>query len=528
MIDHPSTETMQQWYNHTAFCTLLRGLLAVLIGIMLWQADSVQAAEAPDEKVVFVTALSGAAEVPGPGDPDGSGSATITVDSDTNEVCYTLSFSDIAAPSAGHIHIGAADESGGVLIGLFSDTADAAAGCVSDVPADDLSSLLANPAGHYVNIHNADFAPGAIRGQLSAPATVLTATLTGAAEVPGPGDDDGSGSATISVDAAAGILCYEITVADIDTPTAGHIHTGAADTSGDVLIGLFADAAGLNSGCVTDVSADDIIILLGEPAGHYVNIHNAEFPAGAVRGQLVASGPTMTTVTVAHFAPFADTVVGTSVSVRINGNDAVTNVEFGNIIPDLSLLPGEYTIEIVPTGTSTVAISATVALTAGIDYTVAAIGNGTGQPLELFPMVDDNAAPATAGNAKIRIAHLAPFADTLAGTQVNICTDAGIAVISDVPYKAFTDPYLELPAGDYDLKVVPAADGCGAAALDLPAVSLAAGSVADVFAIGDITNQPLQIASTTGLQVVAAPTGLDNPSEEPMNNLLFLPIIDLQ
>lgn len=241
-----------------------------------------------------------------------------------------------------------------------------------------------------------------------------------------------------------------------------------------------------------------------------------------------STAPEAATVTVAHFAPFADTAAGTSVTVRVNGTDVITGFEFGNVASDLSLPAGAYLLEILPTGASTVAISASVTLSDGVDYTVAAIGNGSGQPLELLPLIDDNMSPANATNAKIRIAHLAPFADTLAGTQVNICTEAGAAIASNVPYKTITEPYLALPAGEYDLKIVPAADGCGTAVLDIPPINLAAGSVTDVFAIGDITNQPLQAASTSGLDVVTAPAALEESDELMLDKFYFLPVVQLQ
>ena len=206
------------------------------------------------------------------------------------------------------------------------------------------------------------------------------------------------------------------------------------------------------------------------------------------------------TVTVAHFASFADTADGTSVTVRVNGADAITEFTFTDIINDIELPAGDYLIEVLPTGSDTVAISADVTLEAGVDYTLAAIGDGNNQPLELFALVDDNMPVDDA--AKIRIAHLAPFADTLDGTKVNVCTDDGTAILEGVPYKTFTDPYLELPAGDYDLKIVAAANGCGEAAIDLPAVTLEAGQIYDVFAIGDGVNQALQIATTSGLTLV--------------------------
>lgn len=109
--------------------------------------------------------------------------------------------------------------------------------------------------------------------------------LSGKAEVPGPGDPDGSGTASITLDHDKGQVCYDITVKDIQTPTAAHIHTGAAGKSGGPKVTFKAAADGAWKGCA---SADKTLIkdLMENPANYYVNVHNAEFPNGAVRGQL--------------------------------------------------------------------------------------------------------------------------------------------------------------------------------------------------------------------------------------------------
>jgi len=113
----------------------------------------------------------------------------------------------------------------------------------------------------------------------------LTATLTGAAEVPGPGDTDGTGTATITLNPGKGQVCYELTVSNIGTATGAHIHSGAAAVAGPVLVGLQAPGSGSSKGCV-DLDKEKIKEIIQNPANFYVNVHNAEFPDGAVRGQL--------------------------------------------------------------------------------------------------------------------------------------------------------------------------------------------------------------------------------------------------
>jgi len=114
---------------------------------------------------------------------------------------------------------------------------------------------------------------------------LLTTTLTGAEEVPGPGDPDGTGFAAVTVNPGKGLVCYELSVSGIDPATGAHIHEAPFGEAGDVVVPLQPPTDGSSSGCakVDRALAKDI---LKDPADYYVNVHNAEYPAGALRGQL--------------------------------------------------------------------------------------------------------------------------------------------------------------------------------------------------------------------------------------------------
>lgn len=113
----------------------------------------------------------------------------------------------------------------------------------------------------------------------------LSATLSGANEVSG-GDPNGSGTAQITLNQGQGEVCYEISVADISTPTRAHIHSGVAGVNGPIVVAFFDFVAPPPlQGCVT---ADSELIkdIRQNPSNYYVNVHNVDFPGGAVRGQL--------------------------------------------------------------------------------------------------------------------------------------------------------------------------------------------------------------------------------------------------
>jgi hypothetical protein len=122
-------------------------------------------------------------------------------------------------------------------------------------------------------------------GAVQAQGRSLSTTLTGAAEVPGPGDPDGSGTATLTVNPGLGQICYELTVSGIAPATAAHIHVGTVTEAGPVVVPLAPPTDGTSSGCA-EVSRELALAILKSPSDYYVNVHNAEFPAGALRGQL--------------------------------------------------------------------------------------------------------------------------------------------------------------------------------------------------------------------------------------------------
>ena len=131
----------------------------------------------------------------------------------------------------------------------------------------------------------------AFAGAAAAAETTLTSTLAGgSAEVP-PGDPDGSGSASVTLDPAEGTLCYEITVESIAPATASHIHIGAPGEAGDVVVPLDTDGfEGSTEGCIEPMEdAQALQDIVDDPAAYYVNVHTADFPGGAVRGQLAAA-----------------------------------------------------------------------------------------------------------------------------------------------------------------------------------------------------------------------------------------------
>jgi hypothetical protein len=122
------------------------------------------------------------------------------------------------------------------------------------------------------------------------------ASLTGDEEVP-PADDNGSGRAVINVNVRERRVCFDLSWRRIASPTRSHIHEGRRGVNGDIVVTLFEngtdpdfvplpDSIRSVQGCTGGLQRALLRDIRDNPRQFYVNIHNATFPGGAIRGQL--------------------------------------------------------------------------------------------------------------------------------------------------------------------------------------------------------------------------------------------------
>ena len=113
--------------------------------------------------------------------------------------------------------------------------------------------------------------------------------LAGGQEAPKPNDFGAHGSFSYEIDDEANEFCYTLDVTGLSAPaTAAHVHVGARNTPGPVVIplGIVSATDFSVSGCTVvndEALLDDIA---ANPSAYYVNVHNANNPGGEIRGQL--------------------------------------------------------------------------------------------------------------------------------------------------------------------------------------------------------------------------------------------------
>jgi CHRD domain len=237
------------------------------------------------------------------GDRDGFGSFALI--RDRGRVCYVLTVRNIARPVSNSVFRGRATVTGQPSFNVArpsSGNPGAASFCQSR-NSSQLDAIFRDPSDYYVDVHtkrfasSRDFTGGALRGQLGprrsggTASGALVATISGQNEIgqngsKGAGDADGYGAFTAIRDGNQ--LCYGFAVANLSTPMAAHIHAGAANVNGGIVVPLRQPSGGdpgASAGCTT-VDATLLGQIFANPGAYYVNVHTGDFPNGAARGQL--------------------------------------------------------------------------------------------------------------------------------------------------------------------------------------------------------------------------------------------------
>ncbi len=260
------------------------------------------------EEAVYAASLSGANEIPAV-DTDAAGSAWFYVHADGTAIDYSIGVSGLANATAAHIHDGNANESGDVVVTLFSSGTPVsedgvlASGTIDagDLPEGwtiaDLAAGMAD-GSLYVNVHTTANTAGEIRGQVGALGdTSFSAVMLGANEIP-PVPSNAVGALALTYDASEAALDYELFVLNMTNVTAAHIHAGGSTANGPVVAPLFTSqqpVAGPVNGTLSEGTLDAgdlqgqtlphlVYLLLTE--GAYVNVHSVAHPAGEIRGQI--------------------------------------------------------------------------------------------------------------------------------------------------------------------------------------------------------------------------------------------------
>ncbi len=142
--------------------------------------------------------------------------------------------------------------------------------------------------------------------------SVLVAQLDGRQEVSSSatdrrivGDPNGRGEAYVfGIDGDPTTLCYVLTVEKIQLVPVGpvgqgmaaHIHEGQPGENGPVVAVLAGPEDGNAADCLSESEVGKFPLgttvaeILSSPSDYYINVHNVDYPGGAIRGQLAYQG----------------------------------------------------------------------------------------------------------------------------------------------------------------------------------------------------------------------------------------------
>jgi len=244
--------------------------------------------------LTFDAFATGAQEVP-PVATNAFGLGTVNVDFNLNTLTFHLIADGLSGPITGaHIHAGGVGSNGGVVYDLTPLINGNE--IIGMLPLTDIASLNAFLSGEYYwNIHTDANPGGEIRGQVYKLAREgYSYTFDGTNEVP-PSTCAGSGVGMATIDRNQSNNHFMMVVCEMNEPiAAAHFHNAPAGNNGGVVFDLGPSFANFNNTAAYGywtandmppfTSANSLMFRENEI---YANIHTANCPGGAIRGNSI-------------------------------------------------------------------------------------------------------------------------------------------------------------------------------------------------------------------------------------------------
>jgi hypothetical protein len=169
-----------------------------------------------------------------------------------------------------------------------------------------------------------------------------------------------------------------------------------------------------------------------------------------------------------------------AIDVYANGNLIIQNLAYGQFSPYIPVTPGNYNINIFPTGQVTTPLIATnIIIPTETIFNLAVIGNVPNVEIYTIP---EPVAPINFGRACIRFIHLSSNAPA-----VDITLQNGQNIFTSVGYKDITD-YVCVPPGTYTFEIKVA--GTNNVALTVPNLQLQPNTYYSIYIIGLVGQYP--------------------------------------
>lgn len=232
----------------------------------------------------FNATMTGREQVPPVYGTGATGTGSFALSADRTSLDYTVEHT-LAAPTAAHLHIGIAGESGAVLLPLT-----VAPGTLTGAVAVTPEQARAIEQGRaYVDVHSAEHPDGEIRGQVVRPGEIVYVARLSPDQVNPPTDAPSHGLGELLVDGTANSMRFVVRVQGmIGEPTMAIVGIGPAGVDGPAAVDL-AEPKTLPapnfSGERTLTSTTDLDL-----GRWYVDVRSRRYPDGEVRGQVLRPG----------------------------------------------------------------------------------------------------------------------------------------------------------------------------------------------------------------------------------------------